>query len=122
MLDVSTGVLSSPVHIQWRCRNLEVKPTPTEAIANPHRQILVAAPSSTSPQARAQRRIGASCGPSSSKLRPCERVLWRGRGGLNPRGAYTAYGFKDRCDQPNLPDAAHRYSPGHVAGVERTVI
>ncbi len=23
---------------------------------------------------------------------------------------------------PNLPDAAHRYSPGHVAGVERTVI
>jgi IS1 family transposase len=22
----------------------------------------------------------------------------------------------------NLPDAAHRYSPGHVAGVERTVI
>jgi hypothetical protein len=23
---------------------------------------------------------------------------------------------------PNLPDAAHRYSPGHVSGVERTVI
>ena len=22
----------------------------------------------------------------------------------------------------NLPDAAHRYSPGHVAGVEKTVI
>ena len=29
---------------------------------------------------------------------------------------------KKYVDDSNLPDAAHRYSPGHVAGVERTVI
>jgi hypothetical protein len=29
---------------------------------------------------------------------------------------------KQYVGDSNLPDAAHRYSPGHVAGVERTVI
>jgi hypothetical protein len=34
--------------------------------------------------------------------------------------------MKETCNEtstsPDIPDAAHRYSPGHAAGVERTVI